>query len=45
MKGVVDRDLKGASINMLTLLKKHEPKEEIHGRNASKTNGDAKDGK
>lgn len=32
MKQVVYRDLKRPFINMLKLLKKHEPKEERHGR-------------
>ena len=30
---------------MLKLLKKHEPKEEKHGRSVSKMNGDCRDGK
>lgn len=36
MKQVVYRDLERPFINVLKLLKKHEPKEERHGRNISK---------
>lgn len=45
MKQVVYRDLERPFINVLKLLKKHEPKEERHGRKISETNRDSKDGK